>query len=147
MQYATISDLIKRFGGREIGEVLDSFEVRDVILTAENIESDFPEAKDELDEALKDAQAMVESVVSQVYVTPLQLDDEELETAPDLLRSITCDIARYYLHDDKTITEGATDPVLSRYQKALEQLDKIRSGELVISADYLYESDDTLYHV
>ncbi len=146
MRYATIGDLIVRFGGRELAEVLDSIDEQDVVLSEDGIvEGD--DVHKELMAALDGAQAIVESAVKTVYKTPLSLDDDELESPPDLLVAITCDIARYYLHDDKAVTEGSIDPVMKRYSDAIKQVEQIRKGNLDIPANKLYEQDETVYHI
>jgi phage gp36-like protein len=148
MKYATISDLIDRFGGRELAEVLDSVDIQDFVLSADMFDEENPDAMyRELTAALDSAQAIVESSVRAAYKTPLTYDGDELESPPDLLTAITCDIARYYLHDDKAVTDGSIDPVMRRYQDAIKQVEEIRKGNLDIPADRLYAQDETVYHI
>ena len=146
MVYATVSDLITRYGGRELAEVLDSVTEQDVVITEDNYDY-YAGVEAEINAAIRDAQAVVEPVVLSIYTDPLQYDGEELDEAPNLLTSLVCDIARYYLHDDKVVTDGQTDPVVSRYIEAMKTLDKLKSGDTNIPADKINDVDDVVYHI
>lgn len=145
--YATINELLIRFGGREIAEVLDAIEEQDLILTEADLETpQFAQAKEELLKAINDANSVVDSYLHRVYILPLQYQGQQLAELPPILVAIACDIARYNLHDDKSVVEGSIDPVLNRYKKAFEMLQDIQSGAIKLTADTVYESD-MIYNV
>ncbi|MBW7863059.1 MAG: DUF1320 domain-containing protein [Candidatus Hydrogenedentes bacterium] len=68
------------------------------------------------DKALADADAEIDVYVGAKYALPLP-------SAPDVLKRVSCDIARYRLYEDR-----ATDEVRRRYEDALGLLDRIARG-------------------
>jgi phage gp36-like protein len=127
---ATKDDYLARFGEEETAQLLKSTKPLNIMN---------PDGEDELELILADAQARVEAVLREVYVYPLQSDGEDM-AVPTEVKRITCEVARYLLHDDKV-----TDHVQNRYDRALEWLDAIRTGTLKLDADLLNEREITYY--
>lgn len=103
--YATLADLEARFGAAEIVQLTDR--------------ADPPEGVADqavADKALADADAEIDVYVGAKYALPLP-------AAPEVLRRVSCDIARYRLYEDR-----ATDEVRRRHEDALGLLDKIARG-------------------
>lgn len=76
-----------------------------------------------LDQAIAGAEAEVNGYLTGRYALPLQ-------QTPEILRPWTADIARYRLH-----TEIVPEAVQDRYERALQQLRKIRDGHLSLGDD------------
>ncbi|NRT54801.1 gp436 family protein [Sphaerotilus uruguayifluvii] len=101
--YATLSDLLARYGEDELaqrsdrtaGQVIDSAVI---------------------DQALADAAAEIDSSIAGRYALPVA-------SVPPLLVRLACAIARYHLHD-----EAATQRIRDDYEDALKVLAEIRSG-------------------
>lgn len=103
MPYATVADLITRFGEPEI-EQLAGRTALDVI-DAEVAER-----------ALADAAAEIDSYVGARYRLPF-------DPVPPLLGRLACDIARYRLYDD-----AAPEEIRRRYEDAVKLLTRIADG-------------------
>lgn len=103
--YATVQDLIDRYGEREIAQVSNR-EGLDVIDT------------DVVARALGDANAEVHSHVATRYRVPF-------DPVPTLLVRLACDIARYRLYDD-----AVPEEIRNRYTDAVRILGKIANGEM-----------------
>lgn len=148
--YAKIADILKRFGGRELAQVVNAIEEQDVVLTIEMLESNlYEKAKLEIETKLKDASSIVDSYLSDVYVLPLERDGEVIEVYPQIVVKITCDIARYLFNDDIAVPigEGEISAVRARYKDAIKKLEDIREGTLKLEADKLYKRKETIYHI
>lgn len=72
--------------------------------------------------ALTDANAEIDTMISGRYRLPL-------EVIPEILRSISCDLARRRLYD-----ENPPEVVTERARNALTQLRSIRDGRVVLTA-------------
>lgn len=129
MLYATLQDMIARFTQQELVELTDTVNIP-------------PSTVDEARVAVKlgDAQAFVDGYVGQVYRLPLvgcakpaTLPGGEPEyVAPPVLMRLTCDLARYYLHDDL----APENEVYRRYKAALKELDAIANGTAMLSCPW-----------
>lgn len=93
MQYATVQDLIDRFGERELIELTDPQDL--AVVNAARVA-----------QKIDDAQALADGYLARVYALPLTgcvkpvgVGATELVAPPQLTR-IVADIARYYLYDD-----------------------------------------------
>lgn len=124
MGYATVQDMVDRFGEREMIQLTDS--------DGQAVQAAV------VDRVLADAQSMVDGYVGRVFKLPLPgckkpaptLEDPqafELVPPPHLVR-LTCDVARYYLYDDLV----AEHEVSVRYKAAEKQLQAIGDGKAVI---------------
>ncbi|MCR6497085.1 DUF1320 family protein [Thermomonas sp. S9] len=103
MAYATLADLITRYGEDEIAQRTDR--------TGSGV-VDAAVAQ----RALDDAQAEIDGYIASRYKLPLP-------TVPAALARIACDIARYRLWEDV-----ASDEVRRRYEDARKLLEAIAKG-------------------
>lgn len=110
MTYAKRQDLVDRFGQQELLELTDKANQGSINDTA-------------VTRALTDADANINGAIAGRYVLPLP-------STPVMLVRIACDIARYYLYDDK-----ATEQVTKRYNDATAQLNAIGAGTLSMGLD------------
>ncbi|HRQ57659.1 MAG TPA: DUF1320 domain-containing protein [Azoarcus taiwanensis] len=104
--YATVQDLISRFGEREIAQITNRASALDVIDMAV------------AERALADANAEVHSHVATRYRAPF-------DPVPTLLVRVACDIARYRLYDD-----AVPEEIRNRYTDAVRILTRIANGEM-----------------
>jgi phage gp36-like protein len=111
MPYATLTDLVTRFGETELAQLTDRSHTGAAI-DAEVVQR-----------ALMDADAEIDARLQARYRLPLA-------SVPRLLTNIACDIARYRLSDDR-----ATDQVTRRFEDAVKLLDKIGRGEIHLGLD------------
>ena len=125
--YATVADLIDRFGEAEMIGLTDPDNTA--------VQSDRAQRK------LDDAHALANSYVGMAYRLPLAGcakpapqpgNPQAVETvAPPLLARLVCDIARYYLYDDKS-----TEEVLKRYEQAKQELLHISQGKATLACPW-----------
>ena len=125
--YATVADLIDRFGESEMIGLTDP----------DNTAVQSARAQRKLD----DAHALANGYVGMAYRLPLAGcakpapqpgNPQAVETvAPPLLTRLVCDIARYYLYDDK-----CTDEVLKRYEQAKQELLHISQGKATLACPW-----------
>lgn len=105
MAYCTKQDLWDRFGEEEITQASDH-------------DSDGIENTEAIDAAIKDAADIINQYLNSRYILPLTC-------IPDTLLGLSCNIARYLLHDNR-----ATETIIARYQEALKMLGLLRSREI-----------------
>ena len=125
--YATVDDLIDRFGEAEMIGLTDP----------DNTAVQSARAQRKLD----DAHALANGYVGMAYRLPLAGcakpapqpgNPQAVETvAPPLLARLVCDIARYYLYDDKS-----TEEVLKRYEQAKQELLHISQGKATLACPW-----------
>ena len=128
MNYATVQDMIDRYGESEMIALTDPDIVAVLASKAER--------------ALADAQAFADGFVGRVYRLPLpgciQLaptlaDPHATElVAPPQLRRVVCDVARYYLYSDL----APEHEVYLRYKAAERELTQIAEGKAVLSCPW-----------
>jgi len=121
MIYATIQDLIDRFGERELIELTDPDNAAVV--------------PDKAERALADAHALANGLLALVYRLPLSGcvkpapvpgNPRATETVPPpQLARIVCDVARYYLYDDL----APEAEVARRFRQAQSELKAISEGK------------------
>lgn len=127
MQYATVQDMINRFGEAEMIQLSDP----DIAVVR----------ADRVQRALDDAQAMMDGHIGAVYRLPLTGCVKPTPTAqdprattlvppPDLTR-MQCQLARYYLHDDHATERARVD-----YEDAVAQLKSIATGKATITCPW-----------
>lgn len=107
MPYASLADLIERFGSD------------DVIVAADRDRDGEPDAE-VVDAALEDASAEIDSYLAQVYRLPLP-------SVPRLVRRLACDIAFHRLSPE---ADTATEYRRTRYDEAVSLLKKIAKREV-----------------
>ncbi len=112
MPYATQTDLIARFGEREVIALSDRAGTGEV--DAEVIASAIEQAGDEIDAYLGGR-----------YSLPLA-------SVPRLLVGVCCDIVRYRLCGADV---QETEPARNRFKDALKTLSCVRDGELTLGLD------------
>lgn len=115
MTYASVQDLVERFGEQEILQLTDR---------------DHTGAIDEAvaERALRDATAEIDGYLAARYALPLA-------SVPVVLVRLCADLGRYYLYDDH-----APEQVSARHKAAVETLKRISTGHIALGAS---ESGDT----
>lgn len=103
--YATLADLVERFGAEEIAQLTDE--------TAAT-SPDSVEVGKQCDEA----SSLIDAYLSTRYTTPV-------DPAPTIVRKWACDIARYSLYKGKADPNG---PIAANYKDALAQLRDVAKG-------------------
>lgn len=107
MGYATLDDMQRRFSEAELIDLTDRGGLG-VIDSAV------------LDAALNDAKATINGYLAARYPLPLS-------TVPDVLSRVSCDLARYYLYDER-----ATEQVTKRHDDALKLLKQLSEGVVTL---------------
>lgn len=121
MSYATVQDMIDRFGELELVQLTDTVNIPPSAVNTARVEV-----------KLGDAQAFVDGYVGQVYRLPLRgcakpatVSGSALEyVPPPVLTRLSCDLARYYLHDDL----APENEVYRRFKAAVKELEAIAAG-------------------
>lgn len=121
MNYATVADLVARFGELELVQLTDLENIPPSVIDVARV-----------DTKIGDACAFIDGYVGQVYRLPLAgcakpvtVPGASPDTvAPPVLVRITCDLARYYLHDDL----APENEVYRRYKAAVRELEAIAAG-------------------
>ena len=116
----TLQDLITRFNkDNELAELTDHENYSDIDVTVVNT-------------AIRDAEGIVESYLNAVGLVKRSLTGELLYTGgvivPEALQSKTCDIARWYLHDDQVTTE-----VQKRYDEAIKWFERVQKNPAMLT--------------
>lgn len=124
MAYCTAQDVIDRFGEDEL-----------IRLTAQA--NEFGEYGTEvnqtqLDRALSDASATIDSYLASRYPLPMA-------NVLPILNRLACDIVRYFLHDVSPL-----DEVTNRYKEAIRFLEKVSKGEISLGITTDGERPDTV---
>lgn len=112
MAYATLADMVARFGEHEVIELSDRSRIGEVdpVVVAD---------------ALVDASGEIDSYLSGRYTVPLV-------AVPRLMIGLCCDIARYRLCGSET---RETEVINTRYKNAIRFLEKAAKGEVLIGPD------------
>jgi phage gp36-like protein len=108
--YATLADLIARFGEQELVQLTNRDNPGDGLVVTEVA-----------DEALADAESEVNSYLASRYALPLV-------EVPRVLVRVTCDVARYGLYG----SVSADDTVKERYQDAIKFLRDVSTGKATL---------------
>ena len=118
MQYATVQDMIDRFGEPEMIQLTDA--AHQVAVQPARIQL-----------KLDDAHALADGYLARVFALPLTgcakpvgVGAVEMVPPPQLTRAV-CDIARYYLYDDL----APESEVYRRYKQATTELQAIADGK------------------
>ncbi|WOP15770.1 DUF1320 domain-containing protein [Ottowia sp. SB7-C50] len=117
MIYATVQDMIDRFGEPEMIQLTDA---------ADQVEVKAARIQLKLD----DAHALADGHLGRVYVLPLdgcakpRVGGWDYVAPPQLTR-IVCDVARYYLYDDL----APESEVYRRFKQATTELQAIADGK------------------
>lgn len=112
MAYAIQADLEERFGEAELVRLTD----RDSPPTGQ-VDAAV------VSRAIEDAQAEINCYLASRYTLPLGV-------VPELLKRLTCDIARYLLYDDV-----APDQIRDRYKDTVVLLKGIAEGKVSLAID------------
>ncbi len=107
MAYAVQADLVERFGEAEL-----------IRLTDRGTPSTGQIDAAVVSRALSDAEAEINGYLASRYTLPLA-------TVPEILKRLTCDLARYLLYDDV-----APDQIRDRYKDAVALLKGIAEGKV-----------------
>ena len=116
MSYATVEDIINRYGENFLYTIADRDNDDTLDTTA-------------VDSALSDASGLMNSYLSTRYTLPLV-------DFPDLLKRLCTDIAVYWLAEDGG---GTTEEKRQRYEDALQWLGRIANGKAELN---IIDSDD-----
>ncbi len=116
MSYATVEDIINRYGENFLYTIADRDNDDTLDTTA-------------VDSALSDASGLMDSYLSTRYTLPLV-------DYPDLLKRLCADIAVYWLAEDGG---GTTEEKRQRYEDALQWLGRIANGKAELN---IIDSDD-----
>ncbi|MEG0920666.1 MAG: DUF1320 domain-containing protein [Comamonas sp.] len=129
MEYATVQDLISRFGERELIQLTDHDELQQVKTAKADV-------------ALGDAHAYVDGYVGVVYQLPIAGCAKPAPepgnasavqmVAPPLLTRLVCDVARYYLFDDL----APEHEVYIRFKAATKELQALAAGEVKLTCPW-----------
>jgi len=117
MAYATQDDMTGRFGQPEIAQITDHEKGTSI-----------DEAV--LDAALDDATSEMDGYLATRHTLPL-------ESPPEILVRICCDIARYFLYQDQP-----TDTVQSRYDNAIRFLRDVSMGRVSLGVTPTPDTND-----
>lgn len=137
MSYITVTDLLTRFGAEELAQVADRGTPR--LVTPELLEAAaagadmtgwgtydveaIGKAVANINQAVEDAQSAVDGYLSGRYGTPMP-------TPPAVVKRLACDIARYYLYDDR-----ATETVQKRYDAAIAFFRDVAAGKVTLGPE------------
>lgn len=129
LTYATVADMVARFGERELIQLTDTTNIPPSAIDAPRVET-----------KLADAAAFVDGYVGQVYRLPLTgcaqpvtvPGADPVYVAPPVLTRLTCDLARYYLYDDL----APENEVYRRYKAAVRELEAIAAGEAQLACPW-----------
>jgi phage gp36-like protein len=108
--YAVQQDLVDRFGNDELVELTNRAGGATIDATV-------------VAKALADADDEINGYLATRYALPLV-------TVPLILKRLACDIARYFLYEDR-----ATEIVTQRYKDAVSYLKGVSAGKASIGAD------------
>ena len=112
MPYATQANLVDRFGETELVQLTDR-----ATPPAGTIDATV------VTRALTDADNKINSYLAARYTLPFA-------SVPEILLQLACDIARYYLYEDRV-----TEIVQKRYDNAIAQLRDISAGKASLGLD------------
>lgn len=125
MIYATVQDMVDRFGEPELIQLTDA--ANQAAVQAARVQL-----------KLDDAQALADGYLGRVFALPLTgcakpvgVGQVELVPPPQLTR-IVCDVARYYLYDDL----APESEVYRRFKNASAELAAIAEGKAVLSCPW-----------
>lgn len=129
MSYATVADMVARFGAEELVQLTDLDNIPPATIDTARVEV-----------KLADADAYLDGYVGQVYRLPLRgclkpatvPGGAPFYVAPPLLVRLACDVARYYLHDDL----APENEVYRRYKAATKELEAIATGAAMLSCPW-----------
>lgn len=109
MSYASIADMVSRFGEGELIELTDRQQSGSVDVAV-------------LQSALDDATAKIDGYISSRVKMPLA-------SVPQVLVAYCCDMARYALYDDV-----ASETVVERYKEAIKYLRDVAHGSVKLES-------------
>lgn len=110
MTYATQQNLIDRFGQAEIAQLTDRTNGTTIDATV-------------VGKALADADGEINGYLAIRYTLPLS-------PVPTIIERLACDIARYYLFEDRV-----TEVVKARYDAAVKFLTSVSKGVVTLGVD------------
>lgn len=119
--YATKAEMVERFGEQELIELTDRNGTAGAIVDSV------------LDAALADASADIDGYLGGRYPLPLAV-------VPKVLNRHACDLARYYLYDNRL---DDTHPAARRYKAAIRLLEQVAAGKVQLGLDAEGEALDT----
>ena len=108
MAYCTQADLEERFGAQELIQLTDEVNMPPTTASAAEIEA-----------ACAEAASLIDGYLTGRYTLPLA-------SVPDVLKKWACDIARFFLWDDRA---GEGTPVRRGYEDAVKQLEAVATGK------------------
>ena len=127
MAYATVTDMLARFGASELVQLTDAANIPPSVLGSARITL-----------KLDDACVFIDGYVGQVYRLPLQgcLKPDgmggSVRVPPPVLVRLACDVARYYLYADL----APEHEVYRRYKAAVAELEGIAAGRVQLACPW-----------
>lgn len=136
MSYATVQDMIARFGQTELAQLTDHDNIPPSVVDNDHVQI-----------ALDDACALVDGYVGVVYRLPLRGcakplvpgQAQEFVPPPQVVRW-TCDVARFYLYDDL----APENEVYRRFKEAQVAMQKLADGKTALACPWGGEPGDVL---
>lgn len=136
MNYATVNDMIDRFGELELTQLTDRDDSGQLNAQA-------------VTRALTDATAFADGYLGRVYQLPLRgctkpaavMGDPVTYVAPPVLTRMVCDMARYYLMPSL----GEKHEASVRYLAAVKDLKALAEGVTQLSCPWGGSAGDTLH--
>lgn len=113
MPYATLQDLIDRFGKTELVQRTDTTNRPQTTIDVAVVEA-----------AIVDATALADGYLAKRYSVPVA-------PAPKVLTRVVADLARYYLHDKGADRDGV---VATNYRDAITWLKDVSKGTVELEA-------------
>lgn len=107
MAYATLDEMVQRFGHEELIQLTDRALVGQIDRAA-------------LVAAVADADGAIDGYLAARYAVPVN-------PVPPLVRRLSCDMARFFLHGN-----AAPEPVRKAYEDALRVLKDLADGRAVL---------------
>jgi phage gp36-like protein len=126
MLYATLPDMVARFGQAELVQLTDTTNIPPSTVDAARVAT-----------KIDDACSFIDGYVGQKYKLPLAgctkpagMGTEQV--APPVLTRLACDLARYYLYSDL----APESEVYRRYKAALKELEAIAAGDAQLACPW-----------
>lgn len=113
MGYATLQDLVDRFGEDELIQLTDRTNrpASTIVAAVAQLHLD-------------DADAIIDGYLAKLYTLPLSV-------VPGSVTKTACDLARYFLHGKAAEKDGA---VATNYRNAVKWLESVATGVVVLDA-------------
>lgn len=131
----TSQDLIDRFGERELIQLTNEQPREDSVIDLAVVTPAISDAVGKVASYLRPVGLVgVDALGNVIY--------KHSDDVPSELTRATCDIARYYLHDNSVI-----ETVETRFNDAIKWLDKVKKDPAMLTGQVVKPSTDSAVHV